>query len=162
GNHHTFTNSAWSGTASLHGGGADLLVSTADKNTTLTDTSLGYANGGSFTLAGITDAHLTGGAGDNTFDVKGWTHNATIDGAAGTDTILSANNASYTLSNTQLSESSGASFALANVEKANLTGAASDTTFDVSGWTGSGSLTGQAGKNNTVIASNDADFTLTN
>jgi VCBS repeat-containing protein len=84
----TFTVSGWNGTANLdgRGGNRDLIVSANDTNFTLGVTELTRANGGRFMLLGIEDANLTGGAGDNIFDVS-WVGRVKIDGQAGTDQL---------------------------------------------------------------------------
>jgi hypothetical protein len=53
------------------------------------------------------------------------------------------------------------SVSLSGIKTCNLTGGPGNTTFDVSSWSGDGSLDGQGG-NNTVVADDDGDFILTN
>lgn len=84
----------------------------------------------------------------------------TINGSGPSNTLNVSNNADFTLTDQSLS-SGGFSAALSGMQTANLTGGPDNNTFDVSGWSGSGSLDGQAG-NNTVVAENDGNFTLTN
>src|SRR5581483_10633471 len=48
---------------------------------------------------------------------------------------------------------------LTSIEAANLTGGPTGNVFDVSGWTGTGSLTGGGGSD-TVAATKDRDFSL--
>ena len=48
---------------------------------------------------------------------------------------------------------------LKNIERAHLIGGATDDTFNVSGWTKTADINGGAG-NDKIVASNDADFTL--
>ncbi len=113
------------------------------------------------------DADLTVNAGDGSDDI---TVNAmtgsgtyTINGqgaVADTDTIRATRNADMTLTNAQLTVGSDV-FALNGIEQAVLTGGGSDNTFTVSGWTGSGTLAG-AGGSDTVAATKNANFTLTN
>ncbi len=150
------------GNDALNGGaGTDRVIQTVDANQTLTNALL--TGTGSDTLAGIEAATLTGGAGDNTFTVTGWTGTAIIDGAGGTaDSIVSSNNANFVLANALLTRSTGGSFTLANVEQATLTGGAGNNTFTVSGWTNSATINGAGGTADIIVSSNDANFLLTN
>ena len=66
------------------GNPVDTFVVTADADFTLTDWSLKLSVGESIALTSIQQALLTGGAGDNTFDVSGWTGTATLVGGSGT------------------------------------------------------------------------------
>jgi Ca2+-binding RTX toxin-like protein len=99
----------------------------------------------SMTLAGIEAANLTGGASANSFTVSGWTGTGSLAGSSGTDTLIASKDANFTLANTSLATSDGMALNLAGIEVANLTGGASANTFDISGWTGAGSLDGGAG-----------------
>jgi Ca2+-binding RTX toxin-like protein len=77
------------------GGGADVLAGDADTdllkesgdvNFVLTDTNL--TGLGALSAVGFEQASLTGGAGNNTFDLTAWNHPATVQGAAGLDSLL--------------------------------------------------------------------------
>src|SRR5207237_4457794 len=70
-------------------------------------------------------------------------------------------NTEFTLTNSTLHTSDDMSLTLAAIGTANLTGGAAANTFTVSGWTGTGTMTG-AGGSDTIIASKDTDFTLAN
>src|SRR5262249_38669884 len=133
--------------------------STNDTDFTLTNSILTRADGGSFTLANIESAQLTGGASPNRFTVSGWTHAATLDGGANTDTIISSNDTDFVLADALLTRNDGGSFTLANIENAELTGGASANRFTVSGWTHAATLDGGA-NTDTIISSNDTDFVL--
>ncbi|MBL8799737.1 MAG: tandem-95 repeat protein [Planctomycetia bacterium] len=61
-------------------------VSANDTNFTLNLGGLTRASGGRFFLQGIEDAHLTGGAGDNVFDLA-WNGRAKVDGQGGADQL---------------------------------------------------------------------------
>jgi hypothetical protein len=161
---HTFTLTHWTGTATLDANGGNYLlkVTTNGNATTFTlaDASLTRSDGGTVTLRNIHRADLVGGTGNDTFIVSGWTGTATLEGHGGTDTVVSTNDANFTLSDTTLTRSTGGTFTLQQITQARLTGGASANTFDVSGWTGTATLDGQGG-GDTVISSNDADFTVT-
>ena len=80
------------GNESLDGGsGIDLIVESGDIIFTLTDSRL--TGLGTATLSGVEQANLTGGPGDNSFDLQGWTGSATIDGGAGTNALSIAGTA---------------------------------------------------------------------
>ena len=155
GSGHNFTVSGWTGTGSLTGAAA-AVTDAASGGFTLTNTSL-IAPNTTMTLSGITTANLTDTGSGNTFTVSGWTHGGTLAGTA--DTVTASKSANYTLTNSSLSSSDGMSLSLSGITTANLTATGSGHSFTVSGWTGSGSLTGTTA---TVTASKSADYTLTN
>ena len=122
-------------------------------------------------------ANLTGGQGDDTLGGDGNAN--TILGNGGND-VLSGGGGAHVLnggagvdrvaswptpasrSRPPSSRSARSSVdTLSGIEAADLTGGASANTFDVSTWAGAGSLTGVGG-NDTVAATKNANFVLTN
>ena len=89
-----------------------------------------------------------------------YTGAALVDGREGIDTIVSTADADHRLSDWNLRRSDGMSVSLASVERAELAGGLLANTFEVSGWTGSGTLTGGGGRD-VVVATRDFDLTLT-
>ncbi len=157
----TFTVSGWTGHGTITGGGgSDTIAATKDANFTLTDSSLGTSDGMTLALLAIGTANLTGGASANSFDVSGWTGAGTLDGAGGSDTVVASDDTDFTLANGSLARGGATTLTLANIEAAALTGGASNNSFTVSGWTGTGAITG-AGGSDTIVAVKDANFTLT-
>ena len=155
------------GTNTLSGTGAgDSVVESIGSSYTLTSASLtGTGASGSFTdnLTGIRVASLTGdSAASNTFAVSAWTGSGSLAVPAGTGAVLATKKAGFTLSNTSLSSTDGMSLGLSGITTANLTDTGGGHTFTVSGWMGSGSITDTAGSKDTVIASKNAGFTLSN
>ncbi len=147
------------------GAGQDTLQYSADLNMTLADNGLtlfsqANANLGTLGLSGLEIANLTGGASANTFTVSGYSGQGTITGDA-QDTIVAQNNvASFTLTDTSLARTGQGTLTLAGIGIANLTGGAGQNSFTVSGWSGTGKLTG-LGDDDTVVAENNvADFGL--
>jgi Ca2+-binding RTX toxin-like protein len=132
--------------------GIDTLVEERDVDFVLTNTSLGIiAPAETDTLTEIERVELTGGQGNNRFEVSGWTGGpVSIDGRAGTDTILSTNDASFTLTDTQLLRIPGVLFHLASIDSAILTGGAGINTLNASAFTGPATLIGAAG-NDTLL-----------
>src|SRR6185369_9521144 len=99
-------------------------------------------------------------AGGFSFAVGGWTTAATLIGsAAGNDAVSVTADADMVLADGNLKTSLGGSFLLTNIRKANLTGVSLDNTFDVSLWTGTGTLTGGSGLDR-VVSVNDANFVV--
>ena len=170
------------GQAQLFGGlGDDLVVQIVAANQAITDTPLtGVSVGqaclvaspssktaltgrGIHTVNGIERVELvdpspTGGF---TFDVSGWTEAATLVGSpAGNDTVAATVDADMMLADGNLTTSQGGSFLLTNITRASLAGIKLDNTFDVSLWTGTGSLTGGTGLDR-LLSVNDANFVLT-
>ena len=161
----TLTLTNWLGTATLTAGlGTDRLNVTSDAaDLTLSETSLLRTAQGTLTLAGFESAGLTGGAGANRFVMSAWNHAADLDGAGGTDTVVSALDANYVLTDAQLTRTVGATslvFTLANFEGATLTGGATNNTFDVSSWTKAATLDGGLGTADRLIAAGDTSYTL--
>jgi len=139
------TLSPWTGTATFNGSGSSSVIqANTAGNLTLTDTSLTESPGVTITLSNIIIANLYGGDGANTFNVSGWTKSGLLDGGGGTDTVVAANNANFTLTDTLLARSSGGSFTLDSIELAELTGGSNANSFSVSNWTGTATLNGAA------------------
>ncbi len=156
----TFTVNGWSGAGSLVGGGsADTIVASKNVSFTLSNAGLQTTDGMNLSLNGFTKATLTGAAGDNTFIVGDWTGTCTLSGGNGTDTLSVTRNANMTLTNTALTAASYGTLTLSGLEVAALTGGVGDNSFTVSGWNGTGTLTGGGGTD-TVVAIRNANFTL--
>jgi hypothetical protein len=112
----------------------------------LGDSALSASDGMVLALAGVRVANLTGGAGDNTFDVSGWTGSGRLDGGpGGTDKVVAGRDADFALSDDSLTGSDGMFLALAHVRAAVLNGGPSPNTFTVSRWSGAASLDGRGG-----------------
>ncbi len=157
----TFTVSGWTGTGTLKGT-TETLVDSVAASMALTNSSLAVTLGATLTLNGFTTANLTDSAGDNTFTISGWTGGGSLaDLGAGGDTAVASKSAGYTLANNSLASTDGMSLVLSGITTANLTATSSGKTFDVSGWTGSGSLTDTAATGDTVTATKSASMTLT-
>ena len=156
--------SGWTGGGALVGSGNDGVVATKTANFTLTDTLITASDGLSMTLSGLVVAELTGGAGDQQFDVSGWTGRGELVGNGGNDTVVSAKPGIQILTNSLLTAADGLHIPLIGIANANLTDSATGTHssnyFYVTGWTGGGSLTGTG--NDGIIATKNADFTLSN
>lgn len=140
-----FDLTGWSGKATLAGAaGMDTLVFAGDMDFTLTDGSLAPGDGRVFMLAGIEEVSLTGGAGDNAFDVGGWSGKGTLDGGAGEDLLRVTANTDIALSDSALTRAGGVEFALAGFENASLGGGAANQRFTVA-WDGGATVQGGAG-----------------
>lgn len=121
----TFTTSGWTGTGHFVGGGGSGDTISVSKNVdlfTLSNTRLQSSDGLSLELAGFAKANLTGGAGNNRFDVGGWSGTGAISGGKGGDTIVATRNADTTLSNSSLVATGFGKLSLSGVESAQLTG----------------------------------------
>ena len=101
---------------------------------------------------------LNGGMGDDT--LRGDKGNDSLDGGTGTNTLIESGNVNFTLTNIKLI--GAGTDTLANLQVANLTGGTSSNTFTVSGWTGEGSFVGGGGTTDTLVASKDVSFALSN
>ena len=162
----SFDVSGWTGSASISGGtgtptsllgNTDAIVVSKDVNFTLTNSSLQTSDGVSISLSGITKATLTGGGGDNTFNLTGWTGSGKISGGAGNDTLTLTRDADITLAPTTLASPGYGTMSLSAIDVANLTGGSSNNVFTLNNWLGSGTLVGGGGSDTLV-----AKYTATN
>lgn len=145
------------------GGGKDLVVASGNVSFTLTNTSL--QGQGNDILSGIEEANLTGGAGNNVFDVGGFTGHAALDGVTGTDRVVSSADieefklsgvpdstpaasarAVIPQSRALLAQSNGGTFSMSNILEAALTGGNGNNKFTIDGFTGAATLDGGAGR----------------
>ena len=126
------------------GFGSDLLSEAGSGDFTLTDSSLSGV--GTDVLSGLEVANLTGNAGLNTFTVSGWTGTGTLNGAGGSNTVISTNDANFALTDSSLSVTGHGNLGLINITQALLTGGMSDNTIDASAFTGTTTLSGNAGR----------------
>ena len=150
---------------SIDGAGTATLVVSTDANFTLTNALLQVNGSGAFaqaniSLTNVAAANLTGGGSDNTFTVSGWNGTGTLDGSTGSDSVIASKDVNFTLSNAALTSNDSMSLALSSIEVANLTGGASNNSFTVSGWNGTGTFDGGAGTGDRIFATNDVNFTL--
>jgi len=116
---------------------------------------------GSDTITGGGGAdNVSSGAGDDT--LTGGAGADSLDAGTGTgDIVAETRDANFTLASASLVIGAEGTDTLTGVEVAYLIGGASNNSFTVSGWTGSGTIDGQGGTGDTVVASNDVSFTLT-
>ena len=118
-------------------------------------------------LGGDGDDVLNGAAGADTFNggagndtLRGSTGNDSLDGGTGSNTLIESGNVNFTLTNSSLT--GVGTDKLASLQVANLTGGTSSNTFTVSGWTGAGSFIGGGGSTDTIVASKNVNFLLSN
>ncbi len=158
------TNNATGGTGgvqTLHVGSTNSNAAFIVSNSNVTVTGLSstsYSQFGTVTLLG--------GSGSDSFNVTSFTTGTgilAIDGAGGTNTIVAANDLNYSLSSTTLSRAGLQGIAITNIGLASLTAGANDNTFNITGFTGSGTLNGGGG-NDVLISANGSysNITLTN
>jgi Ca2+-binding RTX toxin-like protein len=124
---------------------------------TLGPVSLAGGAGNDLLVGGAGADLLTGGAGNDT--LRFGPGGDTLDGGAGTDMVTAAGAGAFNLTDAGLSVG-GAAVTLIGVELAGLTGGAGADTFDLTGWTGGGSIDGGPGID--LVVSGGADFRLTN
>ncbi|MCF7973670.1 MAG: LEPR-XLL domain-containing protein, partial [Phycisphaerae bacterium] len=131
---------------------------------TVSDTSLRYQTGTdakTMTLGGAVGVgHINLYGTNAAFTVApSWTHQGlSLYGAGASSSVTGTTSNHYTLTNASLTNGAGVTVSLSGISTASLSGY---NHFDVSGWTGSGAINGFGGSDR-VIASNNANFTLTN
>ena len=126
------------------GADSDLLMEAGSGDFILTNASLSGI--GNDVLIALEAADLMGDAGPNRFTVSGWTGTGNLDGAGGSDTVISVNDANFTLTDSFLSVSGGANLGLIGIMQALLTGGVGDNFIDASGFSGTTTLDGGAGQ----------------
>ena len=137
-----------SGNDDIDGGDGllDRIVETADTDFRLSNLLLVRGTGEVDDLDDIEVAWLTGGAGNNRFDLTGWTGGGSVDGGAGSDTLAWAADANFLLTTGQLLVSTALGpTTLTSIEGAELTGGESDNLIDAHAFDGSTILSGGNG-----------------
>ncbi len=106
---------------------------------------------------------LDGKSGDDTLD--GGPGNNTLIGGPGVDTVSEQGNTNFVLTNISLTRGTGQVETLDGIEIMNLTGGPDANTFNLTGWTGGGSINGGDivgdPRNDTVMVGADANVVLT-
>ena len=147
------------------GSGKTLLEIQGNGNMTLNNGSLLLGDvsnpTGAVQFSNIASLSLTDGGSAASFDVSHWTGNPVQINGGGNGTVVSNNDTNFTLADSSLTRSDGTSFALSGMVAADLTGGASNNTFDVTGWHGSGVIDGNGG-DDTLIATGLTNATLSN
>lgn len=157
-----FNVTGWSWPVTIEGGGGtNTLIDGGNANFTLTETSLIRTGSTTRTIAvsGIQNAVLTGGSGNNTFNLFAWPFAATLDGGLGTDSFMAFGEGNMTLSDTMLMRPSLGMLRLNSLENATLHGNSSANTFNLSHWTKTATVNG-AGGHDKLVASGNMNFTL--
>jgi Ca2+-binding RTX toxin-like protein len=156
----TLTGGAGTDTLVANDAGSTASVTFVASNASLT-TTVGAGPAHLVSLSNIDALNLTGSAtAANSFDVGNWTNKpATLTGGAGADTLIATKNSNFTLSDSSLVVGAF-TVTLASIEVANLTALGASNAFDVSGWSGSGSITGFGGTT-MISVTKDSDMFLT-
>lgn len=161
----TFDFTGWSFPVTVDGGaGVNSIVDGGDANYTLTETALIRASAGGTRTIGLTNirnAALTGGFGNNSFNLTAWPHPAALKGEFGTDTFSVTGDAEYTLTDTMLLRPGLGLIRLDGLEHANLTGGEADNIFNILSWSKTATINGADG-NDKLASSGNVNFTLTN
>src|SRR5262249_27229519 len=143
---HTFSVGDWTGAGSLIGVGNEVIQAVKNTNFTLTDSLISDSAGLSMSLTGFRAAQLTGGLGNNTLTVSGWTGAGSVNGGpGGTDILVSTKDADFTITDASVSATDGSTFTLVSLHAVKITGGAGNNTLDASSFTGTATLDGGAG-----------------
>lgn len=154
----TFNISGWDFPATiLGGGGTNTIVDGGNGSFILALSTLSRTISATTriaTFSEIQNANLTGGSGNNTFNLVAWPFAATLSGAAGSDSFVVSGDVSYSLSDTMLLRPNLGMIRLNGFENATLSAGASDNTFTVTGWTKAATVQGGAGNDKLISAAN--------
>lgn len=135
------------------GDGVDVAALIANVNLTLTNNQL--TGRGTDRLGGIERVALTGGAGNNVFTFSGFTGQATVNGGAGTDTVVAVHDADMVLTNPLLTTTAGARVTLTSVEAARLVGGPRNNVLNATATSRPVTLVGNAGNDRLFGGSGD-------
>jgi Ca2+-binding RTX toxin-like protein len=114
----------------------------------------------SFSFSGV--GALAGGSGNDTFTINpGASLTVALDGGGGQNTLTISVPTNVTISDSLIVTGGTTTTSIANFQNATLLGTGSSTLFDVSGWTQNLNIVGGGGTN-TLVASGDTNYTLTN
>lgn len=160
----TFSFAGWTGKAfAFAGGGSNTLVDSADANYVLGPSSLTRTIGAATSevvFLDIQNVSLTGGFGNNTFNLSAWTGTAVVNGGYfGTDTVILAGDVNYNLTDAILQRPSFGMVRLSGIDNAVITGGGSANTFNITNWSSAATLNGEGG-NDKVVAAGNVNFTL--
>jgi Ca2+-binding RTX toxin-like protein len=160
-----FNMTGWTGGVTIQGGGGlNTLMDSADGNFVVLPNLLTRTVGSvvsTIHFSEIDNVHLTGGFGNNTFDLSAWPNQAVLSGGYwGTDTVRVAGNVDYMLTDVLLQRPGLGMIRLSGFENAIITGGSSANTFNLSNWNQAASLDGADGNDKLVMAGN-VNFTLT-
>ncbi|HYV35524.1 MAG TPA: right-handed parallel beta-helix repeat-containing protein, partial [Gemmataceae bacterium] len=139
------------------GSGNNSLSVSIDASYVLTDANVQVADGPTIGISAVRQVMLTGGPLDSTFDVSGWTGNATLIGGDGLDQVVSSVDANAVLTDASLTRSNGASLTLNGIGAAIVGGGASNNTLDATGFSGNAWLYGGGG-NDTLLAGSGNNY----
>ncbi len=160
-----FNVSDWTGTGSLTSPtGIGTVIASKNDTFVLSNSSLRTSDGMSLSLSGINDALLTGTGNEDGFAINDWTGKGTLSDTSGVLGV-GVEDSSITLTNAYVE--AGPMFLVLNgfniadlYEESNGSPSPGGYTFNVSGWTHQGGLTGD--NITSVTASESAEITLTN
>ena len=157
----TFDVSGWTAGGTIHGLAGDDLIEKSVQGETghsfvLSDSSLAVSDGTQLDLFGMEAANLTGGTGDDSVDVSGWTHSGRLSMGVGSDSLNVSKDQDFKLTSSLLTATDGLSMKVSGFELIVLAGGASANQLDASGYTGVVNLTGNAG-NDVLIGGNGAN-----
>ncbi len=157
----------------LSGGGGNDVLDGGDGKNTLIEAVLEANDDGNVTLASdrlsgrdsdelasVQTVNLTASGSGLTFFVSEWTGRGTLVAVDSGASLTAKKNTHFTLSNGNLKTSDGMNLSLTGFTHAMLTGGDDDNSFNVDGWTGTGTLDGGNGRNSLIVSRN-ANITLT-
>jgi Ca2+-binding RTX toxin-like protein len=174
----TFRNpDSTSGSLTINAGSGDNTVTLNAMDAALAASVMVYGGDGDDTILAtsyLADLHILGGEGNDV--LLGGAGSDTVDGGAGddspgggagsdvliggdgTDVVADTADSDFTLTDTQLVITGQGTDSLSGIEEAQLTGGASDNTFDATGFSGSVTLAGEGGNDVFFGSAGDDQF----
>jgi autotransporter-associated beta strand protein len=144
------------------GGGSDTLKYVRNANFTLVtitepviSTTL-QVDSKTYSVTNIESMELTGGSSNNSFTVTGWTNALSLSGGDGVDKAsITTKSTNVVLTPTQIQLAGANSINLLSLEDMQFTGTDAQQSFDVSAWSGNGTMNGQSGIDRIILAKNE-------
>lgn len=155
-----FVMGSYHGAATINGSsglGTDTVEVSADANFVLSSAQLSVSDRSPIVLRGIESAVLTGGAGDNRFEITDFDGPVTIAGGAGTDLLVRSVASDATLTNSSLILTGTGIISHSGIERAELDGNSAANRLDASAFNGPVTLVGGEG-NDVLIGGVGNDF----
>lgn len=151
---------------SIDGSGAiDTVTANAVSNYVLTNTSLRFTGfNRTISLTNVSNAQLTG-VGSN-FDISGWTGGGSLIGTGVNNTVTSTADTNFTLSGGPgvpgglITTALGTAMTLNNIASALLTGGPGANNFNVTGWFGTGIISGGGGAGDSLTQMGNSSYTF--
>ena len=142
------------------GGGTNTVIAEGDGNFTLTNSQLtNSGTAGIVYLINTSVAKFVAGSDNETYNLNGWTGTGSVTGGSGNNTLTVTKNANFTLGSSSIATTDGMNMTYSKISQVSLTAGGTTNQFDVSGFHGKATITGDGGTN-AIISTKSANYLL--